>query len=161
MKKIYSSGYNDIHTRLAVHYMVENSLGRLWLEGHPDVKEQLLPTEEELSVYAVGNRDPEDTKWHYYLEEAEQEPEIQAQLAEICKEYAALTPDQLKVIDHAPVPVISQRILFDVLIKIYESYGYTTREAVASIVENTFTVWILIIVRHSCLLCGNDESPPV
>lgn len=31
----------------AVHYMVENSLGRLWLEGHPDVKEQLLPTEEE------------------------------------------------------------------------------------------------------------------
>ena len=30
-----------------VRYMVENSLGRLWLEGHPDVKEQLLPTEEE------------------------------------------------------------------------------------------------------------------
>ena len=30
-----------------VRYMVENSLGGLWLEGHPDVKEQLLPTEEE------------------------------------------------------------------------------------------------------------------
>ena len=58
-----------------VRYMVENSLGRLWLEGHPDVKEQLLPTEEEQSAYAAGNRDPEDTKWHYYLEEAEQEPE--------------------------------------------------------------------------------------
>ena len=82
-----------------VRYMVENSLGRLWLEGHPDVKEQLLPTEEEQSAYAAGNRDPEDTKWHYYLEEAEQEPEVQAQLAEIRKEYAALTPDQLKVID--------------------------------------------------------------
>ena len=26
--------------------------------------------------------------------------------------------------------------MFDVLMKIYESYGYTTREAVASIVEN-------------------------
>ena len=42
-----------------VRYMVENSLGRLWLEGHPDVKEQLLPTEEEQSVYAAGNRDLE------------------------------------------------------------------------------------------------------
>ena len=119
-----------------VRYMVENSLGRLWLEGHPDVKEQLLPTEEEQSAYAAGNRDPEDTKWHYYLEEAEQEPEVQAQLAETRKEYAALTPDQLKVIDPCSGSGHILAYMFDVLMKIYESYGYTTREAVASIVEN-------------------------
>jgi len=119
-----------------VRYMVENSLGRLWLEGHQDVKEQLLPTEEEQSAYAAGNRDPEDTKWHYYLEEAEQEPEVQAQLAEIRKEYAALTPDQLKVIDPCSGSGHILAYMFDVLMKIYESYGYTTREAVASIVEN-------------------------
>ena len=119
-----------------VRYMVENSLGRLWLEGHPDVKEQLLPNEEEQSAYAAGNRDPEDTKWHYYLEEAEQEPEVQAQLAEIRKEYAALTPDQLKVIDPCSGSGHILAYMFDVLMKIYESYGYTTREAVASIVEN-------------------------
>lgn len=119
-----------------VRYMVENSLGRLWLEGHPDVKEQLLPTEEEQSAYAAGNRDPEDTKWHYYLEEAEQEPEVQAQLAEIRKEYAALTPDQLKVTDPCSGSGHILAYMFDVLMKIYESYGYTTREAVASIVEN-------------------------
>ena len=119
-----------------VRYMVENSLGRLWLEGHPDVKEQLLPTEEEQSAYAAGNRDPEDTKWHYYLEEAEQEPEVQAQLAEIRKEYTALTPDQLKVIDPCSGSGHILAYMFDVLMKIYESYGYTTREAVASIVEN-------------------------
>lgn len=119
-----------------VRYMVENSLGRLWLEGHPDVKEQLLPTKEEQSAYAAGNRDPEDTKWHYYLEEAEQEPEVQAQLAEIRKEYAALTPDQLKVIDPCSGSGHILAYMFDVLMKIYESYGYTTREAVASIVEN-------------------------
>ena len=119
-----------------VRYMVENSLGRLWLEGHPDVKEQLLPTEEEQSAYAAGNRDPEDSKWHYYLEEAEQEPEVQAQLAEIRKEYAALTPDQLKVIDPCSGSGHILAYMFDVLMKIYESYGYTTREAVASIVEN-------------------------
>ena len=119
-----------------VRYMVENSLGRLWLEGHPDVKEQLLPTEEEQSAYAAGNRDTEDTKWHYYLEEAEQEPEVQTQLAEIRKEYAALTPDQLKVIDPCSGSGHILAYMFDVLMKIYESYGYTTREAVASIVEN-------------------------
>ncbi|MEF2564820.1 MAG: BREX-1 system adenine-specific DNA-methyltransferase PglX [Oscillospiraceae bacterium] len=119
-----------------VRYMVENSLGRLWLEGHPDVKEQLLPTEEEQSAYAAGNRDPEDTKWHYYLEEAEQEPDVQEQLAEIRKEYAALTPDQLKVIDPCSGSGHILVYMFDVLMQIYESYGYTTREAVASIVEN-------------------------
>ena len=119
-----------------VRYMVENSLGRLWLEGHPDAKDQLLPTEEEQYAYAAGNRDPEDTKWHYYLEEAEQEPEVQAQLAEIRKEYAALTPDQLKVIDPCSGSGHILAYMFDVLMKIYESYGYTTREAVASIVEN-------------------------
>ena len=119
-----------------VRYMVENSLGRLWLEGHPDVKEQLLPTEEEQSAYAAGNRDPEDTKWHYYLEEAEQEPEVQIQLAEIRKEYAALTPNQLKVIDPCSGSGHILAYMFDVLMKIYESYGYTTREAVASIVGN-------------------------
>ena len=119
-----------------VRYMVENSLGRLWLEGHPDAKNQLLPTEEEQTAYVAGKRDPEDTKWHYYLEEAEQEPEVQAQLAEIRKEYAALTPDQLKVIDPCSGSGHILAYMFDVLMKIYESYGYTTREAVASIVEN-------------------------
>ena len=119
-----------------VRYMVENSLGRLWLEGHPDTKDQLLPTEEEQAAYAAGNRDPEDTKWHYYLEEAEQEPEVQDKLAEIRKEYAALTPEQIKVIDPCCGSGHILAYMFDVLMQIYESYGYTTREAVASIVEN-------------------------
>lgn len=119
-----------------VRYMVENSLGRLWLEGHPDTKGQLLPTEEEQAAYTAGNRNPEDTKWHYYLEEAEQEPEVQDKLAEIRKEYAALTPEQIKVIDPCCGSGHILAYMFDVLMQIYESYGYTTREAVASIVEN-------------------------
>lgn len=119
-----------------VRYMVENSLGRLWLEGHPDTKDQLLPTEEEQADYAAGNRNPEDTKWHYYLEEAEQEPAVQDKLAEIRKEYAALTPEQIKVIDPCCGSGHILANMFDVLLQIYESYGYTTREAVASIVEN-------------------------
>ena len=61
---------------------------------------------------------------------------MQAQLAEIRKEYATLTPDQLKVIDPCSGSGHILAYMFDVLMKIYESYGYTTREAVASIVEN-------------------------
>lgn len=99
-----------------VRYMVENSLGRLWVEGHPN--------------------DELKSQWKYYLEEAEQEPEVQAQLAEIRKEYAALTPEQLKVIDPCCGSGHILAYLFDVLMQIYEAYGYTTREAVVSIVEN-------------------------
>ena len=99
-----------------VRYMVENSLGRLWVEGHPN--------------------DALKSSWKYYLEEAEQEPEVQAQLAEIRKGYAALTPEDIKVIDPCCGSGHILVYLFDVLMQIYESYGYTTREAVASILAH-------------------------
>ena len=99
-----------------VRYMVENSLGRLWVEGHPN--------------------DTLKADWKYYLEEAPQEPEVEAQLAEIRKEYAALTPDKIKCIDPCCGSGHILVYLFDVLMQIYESYGYTTREAVESIVQN-------------------------
>ena len=99
-----------------VRYMVENSLGRLWVEGHPN--------------------DELKSGWKYYLEEAEQEPEVQAQLAEIRKEYATMTPEQIKCIDPCCGSGHILAYLFDVLVQIYESYGYTTREALESIVKN-------------------------
>ena len=119
-----------------VRYMVENSLGRLWVEGHPDAKAQLLPTPEEQAAYTAGNRDPEDTKWHYYLEEAQQELQVQAQLSEIRKQYADLTPEQIKVIDPCCGSGHILAYLFDVLMQIYENYGYTSRDAVTSILQN-------------------------
>ena len=119
-----------------VRYMVENSLGRLWVEGHPDAKAQLLPTPEEQAAYTAGNRDPEDTKWHYYLEEAQQEPQVQAQLSEISKQHADLTPEQIKVIDPCCGSGHILAYLFDVLMQIYENYGYTPRDAVTSILQN-------------------------
>ena len=99
-----------------VRYMVENSLGRLWVEGHGN---------EELKV-----------NWKYYLEEAAQEVEVKKQLAEIRKEYAKLSPEDIKIIDPC---VGSGHILvytFDVLIQIYESAGYSTRDAAKSILEH-------------------------
>lgn len=119
-----------------VRYMVENSLGRMWVEGHPDAKAQLLPTPEEQAAYTAGSRDPEDTKWHYYLEETQQEPQVQAQLSEISKQYADLTPEQIKVIDPCCGSGHILAYLFDVLMQIYENYGYTPRDAVTSILQN-------------------------
>lgn len=119
-----------------VRYMVENSLGRLWADGHPDAKAQLLPTPEEQAAYTAGSRDPEDTKWHYYLEEAQQEPQVETQLAEIRKQYADLTPEQIKVIDPCCGSGHILAYLFDVLMQIYENYGYTPRDAVTSILQN-------------------------
>ena len=99
-----------------VHYMVENSLGRLWLEGHPN---------NELK-----------SKWKYYLDEAEQEPDVQAQLAEIRKQYAAMKPEEILTIDPCAGSGHILCVLFDVLVQIYEDYSYTAREAAASIVQN-------------------------
>ena len=98
-----------------VRYMTENSLGRLWLDGHP-------------------NFDHSD--WKYYLEEAEQEPEVIEQLNEIKKEHAKLRPEDIKVIDPC---MGSGHILvyaFDVLMDIYRDAGYSDRDAAKSILEN-------------------------
>ena len=119
-----------------VRYMVENSLGRLWLEGHPEVRERRLPTKEEQAAFAAGDRNEKDPKWHYYLEEAAQEPEVQAQLAEIRRKYAKLKPEEIKVIDPCCGSGHVLVYMFEVLMQIYKDYGYTPRAAVESILEH-------------------------
>ena len=100
----------------AIRYMVENSLGRLWLEGHP-------------------NAELHDG-WKYYLDEAEQEPDVEAQLAKLREEYTTIKPEEIKVIDPC---MGSGHILvyaFDVLMQIYTSAGWDQREAAQSILKN-------------------------
>lgn len=119
-----------------VRYMVENSLGRLWLDGHPDAAEHLLPTQAEQDSFVAGNRDREDTKWHYYLEEAQQEQPVQAQLAQIRAEHSKLSPEDMRLIDPC---MGSGHILvyaFDVFMQIYLSQGYTPWDAARSILQN-------------------------
>ena len=99
-----------------VRYMVENSLGRLWLEGHPNAELR-------------GG-------WKYYLDEAKQEPEVEAQLAKLREEYKTIKPEEIKVIDPC---MGSGHILvyaFDVLMQIYTSAGWDQREAAQSILKN-------------------------
>lgn len=99
-----------------VRYMVENSLGRMWVEGHPD---------EELK-----------SKWKYYLDEAEQEEFVQHELDKIKAEYATLKPEDIKLIDPC---MGSGHILvyaFDVFMQIYENAGWSQRDAAQSIIQN-------------------------
>ena len=98
-----------------VRYMVENSLGRLWLEGHPN------PALRE--------------SWKYYLDEAEQEPEVEAQLVVLRAQRQTLRPEDITLIDPC---MGSGHILvyaFDVLMQIYESEGWSQRDAAAAIVQ--------------------------
>lgn len=99
-----------------VRYMVENSLGRLWLEGHPN--------------------DDLKSQWKYYLEDAKQPENVQAQLDNIREKHKDLTPEDLLCIDPCSGSGHVLTYMFDVLVQIYETYGYTTREAVSSIVKN-------------------------
>ncbi len=99
-----------------VRYMVENSLGRLWLEGHPNAELR-------------GG-------WKYYLDEAKQGPEVETQLTKLREEYKTIKPEEIKVIDPC---MGSGHILvyaFDVLMQIYTSAGWDQREAAQSILKN-------------------------
>ncbi len=108
-----------------VRYMVENSLGRLWVERIVGSEQWAVDSEQELKK-----------NWKYYLEEAEQEGEVKKELEKIREEYKKLSLEDIKVIDPC---MGSGHILvyaFDVLMQIYESMGYTQRDAAQAIIEN-------------------------
>ena len=98
-----------------VRYMVENSLGRLWTEGHGK---------------------PDSADWKYYLDEAEQEESVKAELAKIRAEYKNIQPEQIRFLDPC---MGSGHILvyaFDVLMDIYTSCGWSERDAAKSILRH-------------------------
>ena len=99
-----------------VRYMTENSLGRLWLNGHPNAEIK--------------------SNWEYYLDEAEQEESVKIELNKIKAEHAKLRPEDIKFLDPC---MGSGHILvyaFDVFMQIYVSEGWTEREAAKSILQN-------------------------
>ncbi|MDR7870704.1 MAG: BREX-1 system adenine-specific DNA-methyltransferase PglX [Tissierellaceae bacterium] len=98
-----------------VRYMVENSVGKLWQEGHPN---------EDLKK-----------KWKYYIEPAEQDEEVQRELDKLKEESMNIKVEDIKVIDPS---MGSGHILvyaFDLLYDIYLSEGYIAHDIPKLILE--------------------------
>jgi SAM-dependent methyltransferase len=89
-----------------VQYLVQNSIGRQWLQTYPDS--------------SLRNQMP------YFIEPGEQPPEVQAQLADTVPD--AIGPESIKVLDPA---CGSGHILveaYKILKLIYEERGYRSRD---------------------------------
>ena len=106
-----------------VRYMVQNSLGRLWLEGHPNADLQ--------------------SSWQYYIPEAQQTPGVLSRLQAVRRELSALNPEDIRCIDPCCGSGHILAAMFDVLVQIYGTCGYSIREAVRLIVAQN--IWGLDI----------------
>ncbi|RGO23302.1 BREX-1 system adenine-specific DNA-methyltransferase PglX [Dorea sp. OM02-2LB] len=108
-----------------VRYMVENSVGRIWIEHLRAVNPGI---DEKATAERFG--------WKYYLPEAEQEESVDVKLAEIRTTYKELKPTDITCIDPCMGSGHILIAMFDVLMDIYESAGYDKREAAFEIVEH-------------------------
>ena len=109
----------------AIRYMVENSIGKLWIEHLRAVDPT---TDEKAAAERFG--------WKYYLSEAEQEEAVNVKLVEIRSTYKDLKPTDIMCIDPCMGSGHILIAIFDVLMDIYESAGYDKREAVFEIVKH-------------------------
>ena len=125
-----------------VRYMVENSVGRIWIE-------HLRAVDPSIDEKATAER----FGWKYYLPEAEQEESVNVKLAEIRTTYRDLKPTDITCIDPCMGSGHILIAMFDVLMDIYESAGYDKREAVFEIVEHNIH-GLDIDQRAYQLLCG-------
>ena len=127
-----------------VRYMVENSLGRMYIdkrknEGiYADGRGWDETEWREAEAHRIANEShiASEMRWKYFLPEAEQPPEVREQLDKIREEYKTMNPEEIKVIDPCMGSGHILVYIFDVLMQIYESYGYNSRDAAARIVEN-------------------------
>lgn len=108
-----------------VRYMVENSVGRIWI----DHLRALDPSVNEKET-------AEKFGWKYYLPEAKQEESVDVKLAEIRSNYKDLKPTDILCIDPCMGSGHILIAMFDVLMDIYTSTGYSEREAAFEIVEH-------------------------
>lgn len=109
-----------------VRYMVENSLGRLYISDRLSSVSNQSESERIEAEKAIS----EKMGWKYYIPEAEQSPEVRAQLN------GHFNVADIKVIDPC---MGSGHILvyaFDVLMQIYTACGFSKHDAVRSILEN-------------------------
>jgi hypothetical protein len=103
-----------------VQYLVQNSVGRLWLMANP------------ASTLA--------SQWLYYIQPAEQTPEVQAQLdalihTRVAEDGDTLNPESITVLDPACGSGHILVVAYDVLKAIYLERGYRLRDIPRLILE--------------------------
>lgn len=99
-----------------VRYMVENSLGRFWIESHPN--------------------DRLKSNWTYYVDNAKQDEEVQKELEEQWRKNQKIPLEKIRCIDPCMGSGHILVYMFDVLMQIYESEGYSQDQAAVSILKN-------------------------
>lgn len=107
-----------------VKYMVENSLGRLWIE-------KLLSNGDTRSEEQIAK----DFKWKYYIPEAEKKEVTEIQLKEQLKGKKTLSVEEITFLDPAMGSFHIGIYAFEVFLQLYESEGYMIREATKLILE--------------------------
>lgn len=128
----------------AVRYMVQNSLGRLFIDKRKNEGiyadgrglDEMTWDEAEEKRIAAEKHLAEQMEWKYYLPEAAQTKEVREQLDEIQQQSEYKDVRDIKIIDPC---MGSGHILvyaFDVLMQLYEDAGYSQRDAAKSILEN-------------------------
>ncbi|MCI0766550.1 BREX-1 system adenine-specific DNA-methyltransferase PglX [Bacillus sp. TL12] len=98
-----------------VRYMVQNSLGRYWVESHPEHRDLLV-------------------NWEFYLENPNPEPDFEGKLATYINK--GLNIEDIKCFDPAMGSGHILVYMFDVLYEIYSKCGYMEREIPRLILEN-------------------------
>ena len=127
-----------------VRYMVENSLGRIFIDKRKEqgvfadglAPEEMTWDEAEAKRIAGEEEIAGQMGWKYYLPEAAQTQEVRRKLDEIQKQSEYKDVRDIKVIDPC---MGSGHILvyaFDVLMQMYENDGYSQRDAAQCILEN-------------------------
>jgi hypothetical protein len=119
-KKKYAPAQIPVATQLftpewIVRYMVQNSLGRYWLESHPEDRDLLRG-------------------WEFYLERSQPEGDLERQYAP--RTDPELKPEQLKCFDPAMGSGHILVYLFDVLFEIYRRRGYSEHRIPRLILEH-------------------------
>jgi hypothetical protein len=134
-----------------VKYMVENSLGRLWLEQLETQKTfdfnyvdfGNFSFGEDKDKFITKKQQSLKSNWKYYIEEAEQDEEVKKQLYHLRMSNKNYDITSIKLIDPC---MGSGHILvyaFDVFYQIYLSQGYAEREIPNLILENNILGWTL------------------
>ena len=137
-----------------VRYMVENSLGRLWIDHVNGVGSGFefpisFPVSSEIADPAV---EALKAKWQYYVEDVKQEADVERMLSRISESSKNMNPEDIRCIDPCMGSGHVLAYMFDVLMQIYESYGYTVREAVSCIVSKN--LWGLDIDDRAAQLAN-------